>query len=49
MLPCRRAFQKALVVPCGSLDALWRSYEQFEQGSSNKTLARRILDEQRPR
>ncbi|CAL8466443.1 g5979 [Coccomyxa elongata] len=45
----RRAFQKALVVPCGSLDMLWRSYEQFEQSSSNKTLARRILDEQRPR
>ncbi|EIE19849.1 Suf-domain-containing protein, partial [Coccomyxa subellipsoidea C-169] len=44
----RRAYQRALVVPCASLEALWRSYEQFEQSGSNKALARRILDEQRP-
>lgn len=45
----RRAFQRALVVPGPKLEALWRQYEQFEQAGSNRALARRILDEQRPR
>jgi len=48
-MECRRAFQRALVVPGPQLEALWRQYEQFEQAGSNRALARRILDEQRPR
>lgn len=44
---CRSAFQRALVVPHQSLEALWGAYEQFEvQGQA---LGRRALDEMRPR
>lgn len=46
----RRVFQRAVMVPCQTLDQLWRSYEQFESSSTaNKTLARRLIDEARPR
>ncbi|PSC73688.1 Suf-domain-containing [Micractinium conductrix] len=45
----RRAYQRALVVPTPQLEGLWRGYEGFEMGGSNKQLARRLLDEWRPR
>ena len=49
-LQCRRAFHKALSVPGKHLDQLWRAYEDFEKSSSiNPQLARKELDEQRPR
>jgi cleavage stimulation factor subunit 3 len=44
----RRAYQRALLVPSAQLEALWRGYEGFEMGGSNKQLARRLLDEWRP-
>ena len=46
---CRRAYQRAITVPTPVVDLLWRSYEAFEQGGSNRQLARRVLEEQRPR
>jgi len=46
---CRRAYHKALTVPGKHLDQLWRAYEDFERSSSNAQLARREVDEQRPR
>jgi hypothetical protein len=36
-------------VPTQSLDLLWKNYEAFEAGLGNKQLARKLLDEQRPR
>jgi hypothetical protein len=45
----RRAYHKALTVPGKHLDQLWRAYEEFERSSSNAQLARREVDEQRPR
>jgi hypothetical protein len=36
-------------VPTQSLDLLWKNYEGFEAGLGNKQLARKLLDEQRPR
>ncbi|KAI3433457.1 hypothetical protein D9Q98_003270 [Chlorella vulgaris] len=44
----RRAYQRALLVPTPQLEALWRGYEGFEMGGSNKQLARRLLDDWRP-
>ena len=46
---CRRAYHKALTVPGRHLDQLWRAYEEFERKSSNAQLAKREIDEQRPR
>lgn len=45
----RHAYQRALLVPTAQLEGLWRGYENFEMGGSNKQLARRLLDEWRPR
>ncbi|GAB4817721.1 hypothetical protein N2152v2_004767 [Parachlorella kessleri] len=45
----RRAYQRAVVVPTSHVDQLWREYEQLENSGSNKTLARRVLDEWRPK
>lgn len=45
----RRTYHRALVVPTASLDTLWAAYEKFENGLGNKTLAKRILDEWRPK
>ncbi len=45
----RRAYHRALVVPNAALDALWTGYERFENGTGNKQLAKRALDEWRPR
>lgn len=45
----RRAYHRALLVPTAALDALWTGYERFENGTGNKTLAKRALDEWRPR
>lgn len=45
----RRAYQRALLVPTHQLEALWRGYEGLEMGGSNKQLARRLLDEWRPK
>lgn len=49
MAAVRHAYQRALLVPTAQLEALWRGYENFEMGGSNKQLARRLLDEWRPR
>lgn len=38
-----------MVVPTSHVDQLWREYEQLENSGSNKTLARRMLDEWRPK
>lgn len=46
---CRRAYQRAVVVPTAEVDRLWKEYEQLENAGSNKTLARRVLDEWRPK
>ena len=46
---CRGAYQRALQVPCTGLDQLWRAYEVFEQQGSSRALARRVLEQQRPR
>lgn len=45
----RRAFHRALIVPNAALDVLWSGYERFENGTGNRTLAKRALDEWRPR
>ncbi|KAL4431075.1 hypothetical protein ABPG75_006331 [Micractinium tetrahymenae] len=45
----RHAYQRALLVSTPQLEGLWRGYENFEMGGSNKQLARRLLDEWRPR
>lgn len=45
----RRAYQRALLVPLPQAEALWRAYEGFEMGGANKQLARRLLDEWRPK
>lgn len=45
----RRAIHKALNIPTDSLDAIWNYYETFENGIGNKTLAKRFLDEWRPK
>jgi hypothetical protein len=45
----RRAYQRALLVPTPQLEGLWRAYEGFEMAGSNKQLARRLLDETRPK
>lgn len=45
----RRAYQRALLVPTQQDEAVWRQYEGFEMGGSNKQLARRLLDEWRPK
>lgn len=46
---CRGAYQRATQVPCTGLDQLWRAYEVFEQQGSSRALARRVLEQQRPR
>ena len=46
---CRGAYQRATQVPCTGLDQLWRAYEVFEQNGSSRALARRVLEQQRPR
>ncbi|PRW58683.1 Suf-domain-containing [Chlorella sorokiniana] len=45
----RRGYQRALLVPSPQLEALWRGYEGLEMSGSNKQLARRLLDEWRPK
>lgn len=45
----RRAIHRALNVPTLSLDVIWSYYESFENGLGNKTLAKRSLDEWRPK
>ena len=45
----RRAYHRALLVPTAALDALWTGYERFENGTGNKTLAKRAIDDWRPR
>jgi len=45
----RRAYHRALLVPNTALDSLWTGYERFENGTGNKQLAKRVLDEWRPR
>ncbi|KAG7671919.1 hypothetical protein Ndes2526B_g07151 [Nannochloris sp. 'desiccata'] len=45
----RRAYHRALLVPNAALDPLWTGYERFENGTGNKQLAKRSLDEWRPR
>jgi cleavage stimulation factor subunit 3 len=45
----RRAYHRALLVPNAALDALWTGYERFENGTGNKQLSKRALDEWRPR
>lgn len=45
----RRAYHRALLVPTAVLDSLWSGYEKFENSTGNKTLAKRSLDEWRPR
>jgi len=45
----RRAYHRALLVPNAALDPLWTGYERFENGTGNKQLAKRALDEWRPR
>lgn len=38
------------MVPTQQLEQIWRSYESFEMSNTtNKTLARKILDEQKPK
>ena len=49
MAALRRAYQRALLVPTPQLEALWRAYEGFEMAGSNKQLARRLLDDARPK
>jgi len=46
---CRSAFQRAVVVPTASAQALWSAYEQSELGGEAKALGRRALDDMRPR
>lgn len=38
----RRAYQRAIVVPCHALDALYRDYEGFENSLGDKTLTRKV-------
>lgn len=45
----RRAYHRAIVVPMHQLDAVWRMYEAFENSTGNKQLARKMVDEQRPK
>lgn len=45
----RRAYHRALVVPTAALDSLWQGYERFENSTGNKTLAKRSIDEWRPK
>ena len=46
---CRRAYQRAIAIPTEAIDGLWRTYEGFEYAGPNKTLSRRLLEEQRPK
>jgi hypothetical protein len=46
---CRRAFQKVLAVPTKQLDALWQRYEAFESAGGNPQLAKRLLEQERPK
>jgi cleavage stimulation factor subunit 3 len=48
MVDVRKAFNRALGVPHGGLDGLWREYESFEMNLS-KALARPLLTEAQPR
>lgn len=45
----RSAYQRAVVVPTASLEALWSAYERFELEGAAKALGRRALDDMRPR
>ena len=45
----RRAYQRAIAIPTEAIDGLWRAYEGFEYAGPNKTLSRRLLEEQRPK
>ncbi|KAL3133211.1 hypothetical protein ABBQ38_007099 [Trebouxia sp. C0009 RCD-2024] len=49
VMTLRGAYQRATQVPCTGLDQLWRAYEVFEQQGSSRALARRVLEQQRPR
>lgn len=49
VMTLRGAYQRAMQVPCTGLDQLWRAYEVFEQQGSSRALARRVLEQQRPR
>ena len=45
----RRSYHRALIVPSAALENLWIGYERFESSTGNKTLAKRSLDEWRPK
>jgi cleavage stimulation factor subunit 3 len=45
----RKVMHRALSVPTTSLDTIWSMYEAFENGAGNKMLAKRSLDEWRPK
>ena len=45
----RAAYHKAIVVPAPGLEGVWRQYEAFEGASADRDLAKRALDDARPR
>ena len=45
----RRAMHRAILIPTTSLDSIWSRYESFENSLGNKQLAKRSLDEWRPK
>eukprot|EP00210_Caulerpa_lentillifera_P008433 g8045.t1 len=45
----RKAFQRAVVVPTAHVEALWKSYENFEKSGANRTLSRKLVEDFRPR
>jgi len=45
----RKAYRRALGVPHGSLDGMWREYERWEQGASaSADMSKKMVDEQKP-
>src|SRR5690606_31464651 len=40
----RKAFQRAVTVPCNGIDALWSDYETFERRTSEQLAASMIPD-----
>lgn len=48
VMEVRRAYQRAVMVPTGNLDALWKEYEAFETGQ-NKVQARTTVAEWSPK
>jgi cleavage stimulation factor subunit 3 len=45
----RKAYHRCLVIPTNEMDALWKSYETFENSVGTRALTKRVLDEWRPR